>query len=404
MTAPVLWAEDFYDDVDGQAVDAPHDLLDMSRVPSSQPLPFDVDVMGLLTGPDGLASKPQAHDIAEALIAALVSALVQGLTGVVGGILDLIGSLFDTKGKADAATLLLFEQAQQLVELADRQQVLEGVLGYGAWTRKLKKTIDGEEGLATDMQVGPRVGVSHSGGVVTFHSRGLWNVKARALFTTTRALKLQANAIALNIEISNDGFSTIYYKVPCEIPPHTSGATATLEDYYGGTIILDEEVVLPEPGYQMRVRIASYPLRNNPGGIGFNRISVNKLDSALGPGMRLTQPAVLGASWQVVGPMLTTGGAAAASGNGVLIGDMTTARVDAESTGTALYDLRITRNGVAVATSTNKLEHKLVWSGAVAAGSDALRLEARSTAGATINAQNATWLTFFNSAQYASDE
>lgn len=83
--------EDWYDEpeeastaVDGDFIDDPVDPLDQSKIPGAAGLPIDVDLANILTGADGLASKPDAKAIALALIEDLRSftaALMAGLGG-----------------------------------------------------------------------------------------------------------------------------------------------------------------------------------------------------------------------------------------------------------------------------------------------------------------------------------
>lgn len=295
----------------------------------------------------------------------------------------------------------LDQTAAAIDSITSSTQVLEGVLGIGQWTRKEPLNTSGDVIYKPNQQVGKSVGCSYdeATGVVTLHSRGLWFVQHRSMYGKVRTAKLQANTVECIIEMSYDNFATTYARIFDKIDPHTSSAGFD-EDYYAATVKPSDYIVFPEPGVKIRVRLNVYPTRRSGGGFAFNALTVKKEDTGLGPGARLDDAMPLTSSWQKVAPMLSTGGAASASSE-LVMPAVASVRLDSESTATAPYEMRIVRGGTPLVTSAAPAaEQSITWSGSAAAGVR-VWLEARSSSGAILNANNATWLTYFDHNQYA---
>lgn len=332
----------------------------------------------------------------------LIAAIVRAIAGLLGA-----GTPWGALNPLNWLAQDMAEKWDQLNRVRDTidsitssTQVLEGVLGIGQWTRKEPLNTAGDVIYKPNQQVGKSVGCSYNEatGVVTLHSRGLWFVQHRSMYGQVRTAKLQANTVECIIEMSYDNFATTYARIFDKIDPHTSSAGFD-EDYYAATVKPSDYIVFPEPGVKIRVRLNVYPTRRSGGGFAFNALTVKKEDTGLGPGARLDDAMSLTSSWQRVSPMLATGGASTSS-SAIVMPTISSVRLDTESTGTAPYELRIVRGGsVLVASAASAAEQSLTWQGSTVAGAQ-VWLEARSDTGAVLNANNATWLTYFDKNQY----
>jgi hypothetical protein len=326
--------------------------------------------------------------VAEA-IGAGIGTVIHAITGVFGDLTDLSNYF---RG-----------QEQAIQDLQDANMVLEGVNGYGQWTRATKYAYDATpRTIQNDLQTGPLVGCSMiSPGVVQFHSPGLWQIHARCYFGLWIG-SYTNNYVNLVVEVSEDNFSTIYTAALSQIiPDHGSFQTNS------GTAQILVNVPVPRAGFRVRWRFQTDPARRIGGGSYWNQIGVLHLSQEAGPGMRLRSPFVIqGTDWVKVGPMVATGGGSVVDDGAIVQPNVTSVRVDAVLTGSGQFDVRMmARDTDVVAESLGQSSHQLVSQGAATPG-DKFDLWVRDPSGSgavTLNAVNGTWLTIIDRATLSSE-
>lgn len=322
---------------------------------------------------------------------------VQGIVTGIGGILDDIAGFFNFKWTQ------MDSHEQAIQDLQDQTQTLEGVVGYGQWTRMSKYAYDAvARTIQNDTQVGPVVGCTLvSPGVVQLNSKGLWDITARCYYGLWIG-SYTANYVNLMVEVSGDNFATVYSTALSQIiPDHGTLQTNS------GTVQIQVRVVVPEAGYRVRWRFQTDPARRIGGGVNFNEIGVLKISDELGPGMRLRTPFTIpGTGWVKVGPMVATGGGTISDDAAVVQPGVTQVRIDAVLTGSGVFDARmIARDTDTVAESLGKSAHTLLSQGAATPG-DTFDLWVRDPSGSgtiTLNAVNGTWLTIMNTGALGSE-
>lgn len=347
--------------------------------------------------------------------------LYNSLTGVQGGLLGMLGGFLSVPAAISAGIGTVIHaitgffgsltdlsnyfrgQEQAIQDLQDANQVLEGVNGYGQWTRATKYAYDAvARTIQNDLQTGPVVGCSLvSPGVVQFHSPGLWQIHARCYYGLWIG-SYTSNYVNLVVEVSEDNFATIFSAALAQvIPDHGAFQTNS------GSISILVNVAVPKAGFRVRWRFQTDPARRIGGGAYWNQIGVLHISQEAGPGMRLRSPFVIqGTDWVKVGPMVATGGGAVTDDGAIVSPNVTSVRVDSVLTGSGVFDARmVARDTDVVAESLGKSAHQLVSQGAATPG-DRFDLWVRDPSGSgavALNAVNGTWLTIIDRATLTSE-
>lgn len=166
----------------------------------------------------------------------LFSGITTGLTGAAAAIAEGMANLF---GRVDSAET-------DIVDLQDRAQVLEGVIGYGCRYMSTSPGVTTSAAVMPfDTQVGPVVGVTlQSGGKFRLDSKGLWRLESQVRFW---GAALAPPRVYMDIVVRNSGGTeiariramgstddevTLTNVMPVVIP--SSGCTAEVQAWTSG--------------------------------------------------------------------------------------------------------------------------------------------------------------------------
>ncbi|MCD2109352.1 hypothetical protein O4214_30275 [Rhodococcus erythropolis] len=219
----------------------------------------------------------------------LFGGLFSGFSGF-GSLLENLATAFFGSGPFDPSSALgrisdkSMADAAKIVDMQNRTQILEGIIGYGSWvaSQNLFLSIDqnnaGARTMSFDRQVGPSVGVtlvpdSALAGkkVQRLDSQGLWQVLAQT--RSRRTIYSGTAKVYMDIVVKDPSGNEHYRR--------SMDQSAISSEGGDGEITLTNNVffTVPGPGYTVRVDLFSGQWRWFYGGSQWSGLSILKHSS-----------------------------------------------------------------------------------------------------------------------------
>lgn len=210
--------------------------------------------------------------------------------GGIGALLNNLAAAFLGSGPFDPSSALgrisdkSMADAAKIVDMQNRTQVLEGIIGYGSWvaSQNLFLSIDqnnaGARTMSFDRQVGPSVGVTLVSDpalagkkVQRLDSQGLWQVLAQT--RSRRTIYTGTAKVYLDIVVKDPDGNEYYRRSMDQSAISSEGGDGEI------TMLGNVFFTTPGPGYTVRVDLFSGQWRWFYGGSQWSGLSILKHSS-----------------------------------------------------------------------------------------------------------------------------